>query len=220
MAVAMAFALGTFAQGINAQDRNGSASQSSRSENVVVTGCLVSGASESAGMSGATGTSGSTSANARGDFMLTNAIVSSGGSGGAMTGDTAGHEGAMTGGHETTNPSSTAANPSAQDQAGKSAADSGKSFKLVGQQADLSKNVNSRVEVRGTIEGNKNSGGTDQRSTAGTSGSTAGNAGGSATGSSSTSGSMSSGSLSNAGAGMQETLRVSSVRKIGGSCSR
>jgi hypothetical protein len=84
---------------------------------------------------------------------------------------------------------------------------------LVGKEKDLEKDVNSRVEVRGTIDSSAYSssagstGSTAAGSTAGSAGSTAGSAGSTAGGAESMSASAS------------QTLHVNSVRKLSGSCS-
>lgn len=174
------------------QDMASTAGTSGKSD-TVVTGCLVAADESGAtGTTGATGTSGSTAgvAATAGRFKLTDAVV-----GTASTTSTGGDVSSSTGAAAAT--SGAATHPS---------------FVLVGKDSDLKENVNSRVEVRGTIQANAYSG-----SPAGSA------AGGTATGGTTASGSgvgtTGTGSSVTANA-MTQTLRVTSVKKIGGSCTK
>jgi hypothetical protein len=160
--------------------------QSPNSPQMIITGCLKSGDSSSSastggtptGTSGATGTAGA--ATAGGGYILTNATAGSAPSATGATGSTGSATGAATAGTS----GSTA------------------SYKLQGgAESDLSKYVNSQVEIRGTLASSSSS------SSAGSS--TAGGATGS------TSSSRESSVNSNL-----PTLRVSSVRQIASSCSQ
>ena len=126
--IALALSVGTAAQATypSSQDKD----KDKDKDTVTVTGCLVPGAGGAVGTSGTTSTTTSPSA---GGFMLINATKD-----GATTPTTT----AGTSGTTATTTGTTAP-----------AANAGKSFTLVGgDQADLQKWVNSRVEIKGTIE--------------------------------------------------------------------
>jgi hypothetical protein len=124
--IALALSVGASAQTTAGQQYP--STQDKDKDTVTVTGCLVPGAGGAVGTSGTTATTANPSA---AGFMLINA--SKDGAPAATT--TAGTSGTTASG--TTAP----------------AADAGKSFTLVGgDQEDLQKWVNSRVEIKGTIE--------------------------------------------------------------------
>jgi hypothetical protein len=165
----------------------------------VVTGCLV--AADESGTAGATGTSGSTAgvtANA-GHFKLTDAIVSAASGSGTATGSDMGS-------------TSAAGSTAAGSTAGTSGSATHPSFVLVGKDSDLKQNLNSRVEVRGTIQANAFSsnpaGSTASGTTTGGTTATGSGVGTTGTGSSVTA------------SAMTQTLRVTSVKKISGSCAQ
>jgi len=123
--IALALSVGASAQTTAGQQYP--STQDKDKDTVTVTGCLVPGAGGAVGTSGTTATTASPSA---AGFMLINASKD----GAAAATTTAGTSGTTA---ATTAP----------------AADAGKSFNLVGgDQADLQKWVNSRVEIKGTIE--------------------------------------------------------------------
>ena len=122
--IALALSVGVGAQSTAGQQYP--STQDKDKDTVTVTGCLVPGAG---GVVGTSGTTASTATPSAAGFMLVNA--SKDGAPAATT--TAGTSGTT---------ASTAP-----------AADAGKSFTLIGgDQADLQKWVNSRVEIKGTIE--------------------------------------------------------------------
>jgi hypothetical protein len=140
--IALALSVGASAQTTAGQQYP--STQDKDKDTVTVTGCLVPGAGGAVGTSGTTATTASPSA---AGFMLINA--SKDGASAATT--TAGTSG-------TTASGSTAP-----------AADAGKSFTLVGgDPADLQKWVNSRVEIKGTIEASSAAPAMTGGSTAGT----------------------------------------------------
>ena len=232
LAVCTAAAQSTATQDTNGQ--MGKSHHSNRNETVTVTGCLTSGSGAGAtGTTGTTGSSSSRSTAAAGSFMLTNATIggnsssypsaSAGSSvGGTTTGSTANGSatGSMTGSSATGTSGSSMSGT--QSQSSQSAYASGNSFMLVGHERDLRKDVNSRVEIRGTIEGGSNYSGSGSMTGTSGAGNTASGTGSTATGTGSSvtsgSGSASSSGMS-ANASGEQTLRVSSVRKISGSCS-
>ena len=123
--IALALSVGASAQTTAGQQYP--STQDKDKDTVTVTGCLVPGAGGAVGTSGTTATTASPSA---AGFMLINASKD----GAAAATTTAGTSGTTA---ATTAP----------------VADAGKSFNLVGgDQADLQKWVNSRVEIKGTIE--------------------------------------------------------------------
>lgn len=185
------------------QSRTDDRNQSSRNRSVTVTGCLQDAAKSTTGSSASSGSGSqmSRSGSAAGDakFILTNARSAAGSRAAASASGTAGTSGSAT--------------PYSQS-----------AYQLIGGGSeDLSKYVNQRVEVRGTLVPDASTGQSGRSS-----GSSAGSTGGS-TGSSSGSGSPSgstpgSGSMSGTGAGGPASadlpkLRVTSVRSISGSCS-
>lgn len=169
------------------------ATSASAKNETVVTGCLVSG--DERGTTGATGTSGVAGATTTAaHFKLTDAIVSAAGSGASTGSDMGSTSGA---GSTTTGASASATHPS---------------FVLLGKESDLKDNLNSRVEVRGTIQPN-----TFSSYPAGSAAGGATTGGATATGSGV--GTTGTGSSVTASASAQ-TLRVTSVKKIAGSCTR
>lgn len=141
-----ALAVGVAAQTTGSQQTDPQSQQSQQGQQVTVQGCLQSAdiAGGTAGTSG-TGTSGTTGSQQSGSgaqFMLTNAKVTSGGTGGTGTSGTSG-----------TGTSGTS---------GTSSSMSDTKFKLTGgNQQELRQYVNSQVEIRGTLrQGGASSGGT------------------------------------------------------------
>lgn len=160
--------------------------QSAKDEKTVtVTGCLMPGAQPAtpSGTAGTTGTTGTSSASAS-NFILTNAKMDS--SSASTTTGTSG----------STVPSTTSGTASSAGSA------ASKSFTLLGgDQSDLQKFVNSKVEIRGTID----------RSAAGAYG------GSTATGTTPPSSNPS--TASGMAASPAQQLRVTSVRQVSESCS-
>lgn len=159
---------------VYAQQDQSAASSAQKDREVTVTGCLVPGAPGAATTAGTAGTAGSTSATSSADkFMLANATITAGPGASTSTTGTAGTSGTT---------ASTAAN--------------GASFTLIGgESSDLTKNVNSKVEIRGVIE----------PASASSPSSAAG-------------GTMTSGTSGATGAAAKQ-LRVTSVRQLASSCS-
>ena len=183
------------AVGVGAQERP-TTSPSDQSKTVVVTGCLKSGPASTtatAGTAGTTGTAGTAgvtaSASARGSFIITDAVV----------GDATSTTGAT--------PSATGTSgtpPSATTPGGPA----GKTYSLVGgQSTELQGLLNSKVEIRGTLDPSANR--SAPGSTAGTAPTTTPPTTAPTTGAGTT---MSASSD-------HPQLRVTSVRQVAGSCS-
>lgn len=228
-----ALALASSAAGVGARQSTTSLGGTEQGRDVVVTGCLIPGSPAGSGTgtsgvtdttavtgtSGTTGsvTAGSTASGSNGSFILVNANLTPADSSSSTTG-TAGSTAAITG---------TSGSTTAGSTVGGDAAETGRSFILAGgQPSELQRYVNSRVEVRGTLDKTARSGAYDSGSsmsgTASTTGS--GSAATSSTGSGSTS---STGSTASSGGMIGGTadvskiqrLRVTSVRQVAGSCT-
>jgi len=182
---------------------NGSASQDTygqtadrHAKEIVVAGCLLPGAASPTGTTGTTGTTGSAasaSPSAAG-FILTNATIASGGS---ATSTTAGSMAGSAGSAGSTVGTSGSAVP-------ETTAGSGSTFTLIGKEKELEKNVNSKVEIHGTLEPESAS---NPPSTSG-----AASTAGAAASAAATPGTPDA-------TAHNQVLRVSSVKKLEGSCS-
>jgi hypothetical protein len=205
----MACALATVV-GVGAQERPSATATDSDSKNVVVTGCLKSDSAGAAGTAGTVGTTGSTATTSARGFIVTDAVVSN--TSASTTGATA-----------TTPPSgSTAGTGATAGTSGTSTeAKDGKTFTVVGgTPSELQTYVNSKVEIRGTLDekaahspsGATGTSGTPTTGTPTTGTPTTGTptTGAATTGSGSTMAGMSHGD--------HPKLRVTSVRQIAGSC--
>ena len=150
-----------FAAGISAQqadqDRPSSGQGSARP--VTVTGCLTSAAAGGGTPSSADPSSRAGSGSQSGQFVLTNAMVSSGGSSGTGTSGTGAGGGASSTGAGAP-PSSAGAGTGTASGGTKtgSSSGSGSSYRLTGGSDNLQQYVNSRVEVTGTLQGAGSSG--------------------------------------------------------------
>lgn len=137
---ALAAALTCSAYAQQGSDQSAASSQNKdKDKEVTVTGCLTSGspASATAGTattSGTAGTSGSTAGSASPNFILTNAVMGSGAS-------------------STTYPTTGATGTSGTAGTSGAASASGPSYQLTGgQSSELEGLVNSKVEIKGTLD--------------------------------------------------------------------
>jgi hypothetical protein len=237
--LAAAFAVGVGAQsgqtGSPGQaGQSGAANQDRSGRTVTVTGCLQSG--DRAGSTSQSPTGDTTSRQQAGQtgsqsqYVLTNASMASGATGTGATGTGTGTSGtgATTGAGTGTGAGSTAGSATAGSTQGSAGAMT--SFRLQGgDSSDLQKYVNSRVEVTGTLQSATDRGSaTGSGATGSPTGSTAGSATGtgtgstgSATGTGAATGSTASGATAGASASDRnvQTLRVTSVRQVAGSCA-
>lgn len=124
---------------VGAQDRPSTSQSDREGKSVVVTGCLKSAAptSTTAGTPSPTGTSGSTAA-AAGGFIITDAVVEP-------------DKASTTG---TTGTASPTAPPTTAGTSG--VTPSTKTYAVVGQQIELQGLLNSKVEIRGTLDASAN----------------------------------------------------------------
>lgn len=217
----MACTLAT-AVSLGAQERPSTAQSASEGKTVVVTGCLKSGSSLMTGTSGTAGTAGTTgtagtagstaSSSARGGFILTDASLSTGSGGSTASATGTSPTGSTTG----TAGTGSTAGTSGTSPSASITSESGKTYSLVGgQQSELQGFLNSKVEIRGTLDQSAHSSGSGTPASG--AGSTATGTGSTATGTGST--------ASGTGASMsgmahdQQQLRVTSVRQLASSCS-
>lgn len=230
----VAFSLAAASVGAQ-QDRPTPSSSDRADKNVVVTGCLKSGSqiagatgsgstgTGTAGTSGTSGTSASASGRSSG-FILTDAKLTPGsGASASATGTGTSATGTGSTASGTTGSTSTGATAgtsgtSASGSASADSSDKGKSFALVGgQQSELQGYVNSKVEIRGTLDSSASSSSASGSSTTGATGSTAtGSTAGTAPTGATASGTGSMSGMSHAGDHQQ--LRVTSVRQLASSC--
>ena len=201
---------------VGAQERPTTSQSDREGKTVVVTGCLKSGSSMAsgtagtAGTTGTAGTAGSTASTAGGgSFIITDAVVgdaTSSTAGAAGTGATAGTAGTgATAGTSGTSASTTPGSPM------------GKTYALVGgQSSELKGYLDSKVEIRGTLDANAARSAGSGAAGAGTSPTTASPT--TSTPPSSTGAGAGTGAGMSHAAGDHQQLRVTSVRQIAGTC--
>lgn len=238
LAVALVCSVEIGAQSNQSGDRTQSAS--GQNSTVVVTGCLRADEGSGSATSGTSGSTSSTSGANAGQFVLANARMSGGaGSSSRTGGSTSGSTSTTTSGTSTTDRSSgtsttdrsssgststtdrssgsgtsTTDRLSSGDLQSGSSASMGTSYVLEGNSAELTPHKGHEVEITGVVDMSGAGSGSASGSTAST------DSGSRAAGSStSTSGSTSSESGANR-SGMQQRLRVQSVRMISANCSR